>query len=299
MRAPATPTVNKLQLGALIRKFRNDCDLHQHELGLAVFTRLKTKQHAQTKIARIESGDLSLHEADLDKVLELLNVTDPDLVELMHRLHANSSQRGRWGGYRAVFGETFRKYVDLEEDADRIRGVDVGIISDLLQCEAYIRNMFSEDDVTEEVREARVQARKERTKLIYRGGEGRIFHFVLCESAFRKMYGSNRELIREQIAHIIAVSRLPGVTIQIAPFAQPSVTAAKAVQHPFTSLRIPAQGIASPLEFVYLATPGDRRYLDDKDAVEKYDRLFTQAIPAGQEREHARRFLEEISREYR
>lgn len=293
-----TPTVNKLQLGALLRKFRTDARLTQEELGKAVFPRV-SERHAQSKVARIEAGDLSLHRSDLRDVLARLDVTDAEMIELMERLHQHSSQRGRWGGYRAVFGESFRKYVDLEEDADRIRGVEVSVVPDLLQCEAYVHNLFSEDDVSEEVREARIKARMERAKLIYRGGEGRIFHFVLCESAVRKMFGPRREIVREQIAHIIALSRLPGVTIQVAPDSQPSVDAAKATTHPFTSLRIPVQGIASSLEFVYLSTPGDRRYLDDKDSVEIYDRLFTRAIPAGQEREHARRFLEEISREYR
>lgn len=299
MASVKSPTVNKLQLGALLRKFRTEADLKQEQLGQAVFPRVKEK-HAQSKIARIEAGDLMLHEADLRKMLAHLGVTDPDMIELMLRLLEHSSQRGRWGGYRAAYDETFRKYIDLEEDADRIRGVAVGVVPDLLQCESYVRALFGAGSGTEEVREAAVMARMARTDLLNRAGEDRIFHFVLCESALRKMYGPNREVLREQIGHLVALSRRPGITIQVAPFTQPSANAAMAVLYPFTTLRIPVQGIASSLEYVYLSTPGEeRRYLDDKPAVEVYDRLFTRAIPAGQEGDHARRFMQEISREYR
>lgn len=298
MASVKSPTVNKLQLGALLRKFREDAGLTQEQLGQRVFPKV-SPGYAQSKIAAIEGGDRSLHEADLKTMLARLDVTDPDMVALMQQLHEHSSQRGRWGGYRAVYGESFRKYIDLEEDADRIRGVGVGVIPDLLQCESYARALFG-DLYSSEVNEAAVQARMARTRLLQRAGEERIFHFVLCESALRKMYGPNRAVVREQVAHLIALTRMPGIIIQVAPFTQSSADAAKAILYPFTILRIPVQGIASSLEYVYLSTPGeDRRYLDDKSSVEVYDRLFTRAIPAGQEGEHARRFMQEISREYR
>jgi hypothetical protein len=298
MSGAATPTVNKLQLGALLKKFRVEAGLSQEQLGAQVFPRASART-AQSKVAAIEGGDRSLHESELARMQAVLDITDAPMIELMERMHRNSSQRGRWGGYRAAYGENFRKYIDLEEDADRMREVGVCVIPDMLQSEPYVRELLNDDDVSDEVREAQIKARIARTQLIRRAGEDRLFHFVLCESTLRKRFGSGRLVMREQIAHMLALSRMPGITIQVVPFPQSSATAAKAVLHPFASLRIPTQGIASSLEYVYLSTPGDRRYLDDKDSVEVYDRLFTRAVAAGLEGDHARRFMEEVSREHR
>ena len=128
--------------------------------------------------------------------------------------------------------------------------------------------------------------------------EHRSFHFILCESAARKAPKGNRAVVREQIAHVIALSRRANITVRVVPFIQPQ-NAADVMLYPFTYLRIPAERIAGSFEYVHIGAPDARRYLDHKQAVEVYSRHFTDAMEAGIGDDDARRFLMEISREYR
>src|SRR5688500_7119394 len=94
-----TPTVNKRQLGALIRYFRSQATpaISQQELGRRAFPRL-TPGAAQSRIANIEGGERSPDLRNLDLILDALGVTDPDVIQWAHDKHANTSQRGRWNG---------------------------------------------------------------------------------------------------------------------------------------------------------------------------------------------------------
>lgn len=297
-RVAATPTVNKLQLGALIKKFRRDSGMSQEQLGGHIFPRASVRTR-QSKLARIEAGELFPHVSELEKMQQVLGITDPELIAKMKFMHEHSSQRGRWGGYRAVFSESFRKYIDLEEDADRIRDIAVGVVPDLLQCEHYIQALLQERGRGDGWLKTVTEARLARAELLHRtDDEAPIVHFVLCESAIRRVYG-DRTVAREQIGHLIALSRLPNVTIQVVPFVTKSVGGSGHVLYTFTSMRIPTHTLASSLEFVYVSVPGDRRYLDDKESVEIYDRLFTGAVKVGLDDEDSRRFMNEIRREYR
>ena len=292
-----TPTVNRLQLGAVLKKFRIEAELSQEQLGQKVFVRMGARA-AQTKLATIENGDRSPHESELATLQAVLGISDPELVALMARMLENSSQRGRWGGYRAVHPESFRKYVDLEEDADLIRDVAVGLMPDLLMCESYTRAIFEGRTDTTEQFEASVSARLARTAILNEGEMKRRFHFILCESAVRKAPKGKRAVVREQIAHVISLSRRVNITVQVVPFIQ-AQDAADIMLYPFTYLRVPAEGIATSFEYVHIGAPDDRRYLDHKQAVQIYDRHFTGATEAGMGGNDARRFLLEISREYR
>lgn len=62
------------------------------------------------------------------------------------------------------------------------------------------------------------------------------------------------------------------VNLQVLPFDVEAPGGAMAFD--FTMLRIPSDGIAADLEFVYVECLDDARYLDDKDAVATYARLW-------------------------
>jgi hypothetical protein len=290
-----TPTVNRLQLGALLKKFRVDAGLSQEQLGRQVFPRIGGRA-AQSKLAAIEIGDRSLHASELEALQSVLGIRDPELITLMTGMLRASSQRGRWGGYRAAYAENFRKFVDLEEDADLIREVAVGLMPDLLMCENYVRAVLAGHKETAELFESTVTASSARAVVL--DDNERRFHFILCESAVRKAPRGDRALVREQVAHVIALSQRPNVAVQVVPFIQPMDTAYP-VLYPLTYLRIPADGFVDCFEYVHIGAPDDRRYLVDKQALQVYDRCFSDAAAAAIGGDDARRFLREISREYR
>jgi transcriptional regulator with XRE-family HTH domain len=298
-----TPTVNKLQLGSLVRHFREQAGLTQEQLGGKIFPRASVKS-AQNKIALVESGQGGIHPADLSKLLELCEVGDPDMLALIEQMHTNTSQRGRWGGYRAVYAEAFRKHIDLEEDASVIRQVEVEFCPDLIQCESYIRALFApgydEGFFTADFEQA-VQARLARGLVLQpsaAGDSGPVsFRVVLSESCLRRVIG-NREVMREQVSFLVGLSKLPNINLQIVPFTARVVTAYPTFDR-FSMFRIPAPGVAGDLEFVYLSNGNDPRYLDDKTSVEIHDRKFEDARASALRPDESRRFLKEIERDFR
>lgn len=287
-----TPTMNRRQLGALLKRFRMQKGMSQQELGMLVFPRSSART-AQSTLAAIESGQRSLHPADLSSLQQRLGIDDPDVIADMARMLEQSSQRGRWGGYRAVFEEGFRRWVDLEEEADRIRTVSVGLHPDLAMCEAYVREIFRGKTRDDDVYEASVAARMSRTKLLDQTDSERIFHFILDESCLHKAPRGNRVVLREQISHMIDLSRRENIRVQIVPFAPNSPHAEEAMLYPFTSVRVPSQGLESSLEFVFVGVAGDYRYIDAKPVVEIYDRRFSHATEAGLYGDAARRFMQD------
>ncbi len=132
-----TPTGRKLQLAALVRYLRERKQVTQHDAGHAVWARASAAS-VQNKIARLESADTGITPADLDSLLRAYGADDGHR-QLAALLNSELSQRGRWHGYRSIYSESYRRYVDLEEDAVLIRYVASERLPELLQCEEYVR----------------------------------------------------------------------------------------------------------------------------------------------------------------
>ncbi|MGH3821497.1 MAG: DUF5753 domain-containing protein [Pseudonocardiaceae bacterium] len=118
--------------------------------------------------------------------------------------------------------------------------------------------------------ENEVQARKERQAIFNREDPPEV-SFVLSESCLRRQVGG-REVMAEQLDFLAEMARLHNVQIQVLPF--DARTFAGRMIFRFTLLTIPAPGIAAPLEFVYVESYDDARYLDAKDAVAAYGSLW-------------------------
>lgn len=290
-----TPTVNKLRLGAILRKARLAAGWSQEQLGLKVFPRANAKS-AQSKLAGIEAGERGMNAFELAALQQALGITDPPLVAEMEFMHENSSQQGRWSGVRAMYSADFRKFVDLEEDSELVREVAVGMMPDLLMCRAYVERLFEGRADADQVN-AYVEARLAR-EAILTDGRPRRFEFVLCESALRKAPRSDRAVVRKQLAHVIKLSRLPHIEVQVVPFVGPAASEDTLMLYPFVYLRVPIYD-SEAQEFVNTGTHENRIWVDTASGVAPYSRRFASASAVAIKGEDARRFMEEIRREYR
>lgn len=297
-----TPTVNRLQLGSLLRHFREEARLTQEQLGARIFPKVSAKVQ-QTRIAKVESGERQLHEADLRSILDICQVTSTDQRALIDQLHANAAKRGRWSGYRAIYRENFRKYVDLETDTTWIRECALEVVPDLCQTEAYARALFGmqyeQGLLPENDFQVAVQARVARQEVIKvdrsDGQESAVLHVVASESSFRRIVG-NRAIMREQLAHVVRLSQQSNITFQVLPFHAPvhGVSLSRC-----SILRVPVPGLAGDLDFVYTRVGNDPRYLDDKPSVQWNEHNFQALSMSALPPHDSRVFLREIEREYR
>ncbi|TWG08822.1 helix-turn-helix domain-containing protein [Saccharopolyspora dendranthemae] len=283
----ATPTVRRLQLGNEMRHVRIKAGREQAEAADALDAGIG-------KISRLELGQGGISKGDLKLLLEFYEV-DPDEMQWMFELAKTRSSRGRWGEYRAVFPEWFRMYVDLETDAEEIRQVQGEIIPGILQTEGYIRAMDTASARREsEDIDSNVAARQERQAILTRDQPPSLA-CVLSESCLRRKVGT-AEVMRDQIDHLAEMGLQRNVSLQVLPFdvdAPPGGTS-----YDFTMLRIPSNGIAAPLEFVYVECLDDARYLDAKDAVLTYARLWDRLQAASLSPKESLKVLRSVRNEY-
>ncbi|MGH3836467.1 MAG: helix-turn-helix domain-containing protein [Pseudonocardiaceae bacterium] len=259
-----TPTVRRLVLSNELKRLR-------HESGATPEQAARHLGCRVSKISRIELAQSDIAAGDAKMLAELYGDAG-EHIEILLDLARGQRKRGRWDGYRAVYPEWFRMFVDLERDAATLRSVEVELIPGLLQTDSYIRALYADaqplgpaDNLEDEV-----QARKDRQAILTREDPPEV-SFVLSESCLRRQVGS-REVMVEQLDSLAEMARLHNVQIQVLPF--DARTFAGRIVYRFTLLRIPAPGIASPLEFIYVESYEDARYLDALDAVAAYGSLW-------------------------
>jgi hypothetical protein len=293
-----TPSGRKAQLGALLRHLREQVRLTQHDAGRAVWPK-SSDGSVQNKIARLESADTGISDDDLRALLKVYGVADGPITELALNLQTGTSQRGRWHGPRAVYTDSDRRYVDLEEDAQRIRLVATEQVPELLQCESYLRaRVRSAPDTA-------VQATIDRQRGVLFRENPPQFYAMLSESCIRRVQG-DRAVMREQIAHLIRVSEYPHVVIQLVPFdpgqhprAQRLASTNSGVLERFALLRLDAPGVldAFPryLDYAFTRSGNDLAWSDN---VQHYEEIWGQANAAALSRTATRTFLRDAADDF-
>lgn len=260
----ATPTVRRLLLRNELVRLRDAAGVTPKEAAKHLGCRV-------SKISRIELAQNNISASDAKMLAEFYGDT-PEHIEILLDLARGQNQRGRWNGYRQVYPDWFRMFVDLERDTATMRSVEVEMVPGLLQTENYIRALHDDAQpigAADEVERA-VKARKERQAILTMDDPPEV-SFILSESCLRRVIG-DRDVMREQLRYLAEVARLHNVQIQVLPFN--AKTYAGRIIFRFTLLTIPAQGIAAPLEFAYVEAHDDARYLDDKPAVTAYVSLW-------------------------
>ncbi|GAB3694144.1 helix-turn-helix domain-containing protein [Saccharopolyspora tripterygii] len=284
-----TPTVRRLLLSNELTRLRERAGVDPE----------KAAQHLgcrTSKISRIELAQSSIQAGDV-KLLGELYGADADHAEVLLDLARGQNQRGRWTGYRAVYPDWFRLFVELERDAAALKSVEVEVIPGLLQTENYIQALLegSQAGGREDNLESRVLARKERQDVFTRQDRPQL-SFVLSESCVRRNIGGP-EVMREQLRHLADMARRRNVQIQILPF--DARTYAGQVAYRFTLLNIPASGLTAPLDFVYVESHDDAQYLDAHDAVTSYGGLWGRLQAAALGPVESREFIAEVAEQMR
>ncbi|MFI7098842.1 helix-turn-helix domain-containing protein [Streptomyces sp. NPDC050161] len=262
------PTVLRIVLGTQLRRLREAAHITREAAGDAI-------RGSHAKISRLELGRVSCKERDVADLLTLYNVTDEadraDFLALARR----TSTPGWWHQYGDVLPGWFETHIGLEEAASVIRTYEVQFVPGLLQTPDYARAVTklghpraSADEI-----ERRVALRMQRQQLLSVPHAPRLWA-VIDEASLRRPLG-DRKVMDEQLRHLLTMSKLPNVTLQIAPFSLGGLAAAGG---PITILRFLEPDLP---DIVYLEQLTSALYLDKRDDVDHYlavmDRLSAQA----------------------
>ncbi|SEP84076.1 Helix-turn-helix domain-containing protein [Streptomyces radiopugnans] len=111
----------------------------------------------------------------------------------------------------------FHQWAQLETEAINLYTYECRLIPGLLQTEAYARTLFVDQLplLSDEQIEAQWVARAERQRLL-RERPGTTFGFILEEHLFLRQTGGP-EVTRELIDHVLEISKLRNVEVQIMP----------------------------------------------------------------------------------
>ncbi len=283
-------TARKLLLGREIAHMIAQAGVSQAEAAKIIET-------SQSRMTGLINGTGSITVGDLDRLADHLGFTDPGYKEALQTLRRDSHKRGFWStGYNRAYHEDFRLLVDLEKHAETERTCEIAAVPGLLQTEEFVRGMYRGAlNGTDVSHEDMVQARLARQKILG-SSDGPTQHFVLDESCLRRMWSPDRALMARQIEHIIELSKLPRVMIQVLPF---DTVLPDTFLHQFVYLQVPSPGVTGPLQIVYVENRGEFRYLDDKKTLAAYDDGWSRLTSAALSYEQSRAFMREIARGYK
>ncbi|MGX5185933.1 helix-turn-helix domain-containing protein [Streptomyces avermitilis] len=270
-RAEPAPTLLKMLVGVQLAGCRDDAGLSQEQAARAL-------GFSPAKLSRIEAGKgrRPPTEGDVRALLQLYG-TDAYEASVLLKLLQRAGEPGWWQRYdKRLMPEWFDRLVGLQEAAATIRTFEIQYVPGLLQTPAYTRAVVQRGLPTASAVEVqrRVELRTRRQEMLLRADAPRLWAIV-DESVLLRVLGS-RDVMREQLEHLIGMARRPEVTVQIVPL---DVTNASAPAIPVTYLRF--DGLDLP-DIVYLEHIKSANFLEDRDETEEYrltlDRLADEAL---------------------
>ena len=250
-----SPTVRRRELGALLRKLRN-------EQGFTVEQVAERLLCSPSKISRLETGHRNATLRDVRDLCDLYGITAKAERDRFMTLAREARQQAWWQSYDL----TYSTYAGLEFEAVAIDDFQSSVVPGLLQTPDYARagHLGTLPRLSSEEIERQIEAKLTRQQVLTRAEPPR-FRAVLDEAVLHRLTGGGR-VMNAQLGKLIEASRLPNVTIQVIPFA---VGAHPGVESNFNILTLPAtSGV------VFVEGLVGSIYLERPEDLERYDRVF-------------------------
>ncbi|MFJ3663925.1 helix-turn-helix domain-containing protein [Streptomyces sp. NPDC090119] len=283
MASNVNPTVRRRRLGQELRKLRELKGMTAEEVADRLLV-------SQSKISRLENGRRSISQRDVRDLCGVYEVEDQRVVDSLMEMARDSRQQGWWH----TFGDIpYSVYIGLETDAQSLRVYEPQLVTGLLQTRAYaealVRGALPETSTAEI--EKRVKVRMRRQDRVTDESNPLRLWVVLDEAALHRVVGS-KLIMREQLEHLIELSQLPHVTVQVLPF---EVGAHPGLNGQYAILEF---ADAADSSVVYLEGVTSDLYLEKAPDVQKYavmyEHLRAQALPV----EQSQRFIQDAAKRF-
>jgi transcriptional regulator with XRE-family HTH domain len=220
-------------------------------------------------VSKIEKGTQGLTVRNIKAYARVTGLSKAKTDELL-LLAANDDTYDDWlVEFREDMPDWFALYPELEQDAVQIWTYSSELVEGLFQtpdyAEAIVRAGLPE--ISAEDLERSVQLRKRRQSLLRRENPPRL-RLVLNEAVVRRQVGGEA-VMAEQMRHLVSLSELDHVTIQLLPF---SAGAHPGMKSGFTLLRFP-EGF-DDMDCVYLENNNGGVWQEVLEHVAEYSTTF-------------------------
>ncbi|WP_320779073.1 helix-turn-helix transcriptional regulator [Streptomyces sp. CRN 30] len=283
MASNVNPTVRRRRLGQELRRLREQKGMTAEEVADRLLV-------SQSKISRLENGRRSISQRDVRDLCGVYEVEDLRVVDSLMQMAKDSRQQGWWHAFGDV---PYSVYIGLETDAASLRVYDPQVVPGLLQTEAYAAALIDGALVeapTADV-EKRVKVRMRRQERISSPDYPLRLWTVLDEAALRRVIG-NDQIMHEQLQHLIKMSELPHVTVQVIPF---SMGAHPGVSGQYAILEFPDTADSS---VVYIEGVTSDLYLEKAQDVQQYSVMYEHLRAQAWGADRSRKFIAEVADGY-
>ncbi len=260
--------MRRRRLGAELRRLRESAHLTIDRVA-------KTMECSDSKISRIENGQVGATPRDVRDMLTLYEVSDQRRDELV-KLAREAREKGWWRAFGDVPGSS---YASFDAAASSVRIYQALLVPGLLQTATYARAVLGAvaPELPSEEVERRIEFRMARQRERLAKSEPPALWALLDEAVLRRTAGG-REVMREQLARLVDAAAQPTVTLQVVPFAEGLHAG---VDGPFTIFAFPDP---DDPDVVYFENHTRESVIEEAEEVARYrqafERISKAALPA-------------------
>ncbi|MFF5261393.1 helix-turn-helix domain-containing protein [Actinomadura viridis] len=240
--------------------------LHLREVtGLTADEVAKRLGWTPSTLTRIERNDWRLPKIHLvEALLDVYGVTGSQRDELIgYALQAR--ERGWWERYKHLSAEE-GTYIGLEHEASAIRQFAPMRLPDLLQIPGYCRSRHAG---APDIAADHCAVTSERQRLLTAPAPVTLWA-LLWESVLHHQV-AGPDVQAEQLEHLLAVTDLPNVTIQVVPFTAGPLPAIGGFTH------MALHDAVDP-EAVYVESPAGETWIEDPARVAHFTAVFERLL---------------------
>ncbi|MEU7292277.1 helix-turn-helix domain-containing protein [Streptomyces exfoliatus] len=283
MASNVNPTVRRRRLGQELRKLREAKNMTAEQVAERLLV-------SQSKISRLENGRRSISQRDVRDLCGVYEVEDDRMVDSLMQMAKDSRQQGWWHAFGDI---PYSVYIGLETDAESLRMYESQIIPGLLQTPAYAEAVISGamPESTPTDIDKRVTVRTRRQERIRDEERPLRLWAVIDEGALHRIVGS-RQLMVEQLEHLLEQSHLPHVTVQVIPF---EMGAHPGISGQYSILEFPDTSDSS---VVYIEGVTSDLYLEKAQDVGKYSVMYEHLRAQALNVEQTREFIAEMAKKH-
>ncbi|WP_329033220.1 helix-turn-helix domain-containing protein [Streptomyces sp. NBC_01725] len=255
----AKTTTRRRQLGAMMRKLRASKGMTLEEAGRLVGV-------SKATVSRYETQEGPVKWPIVDALCREYDASDAERNAVV-ALAKDAKQQGWWGPFSNSIPAEMSLLLTLEDEASREDHFSCVYVPGLLQTRNYNTAIQQANEMhlaPQEV-ERLVDIRMKRQEILNRAQPPHLWA-ILDESVIRRVVGS-REIMHEQLNHLLEANESPDITLQILPFAKGAHSAALGS---FVILG----GVEASLDVVYVDLHVGSLFMEKDEELNRYRLAF-------------------------
>lgn len=277
------PTIPRWQLGEVLTNLRQKSGRSRDEVA-------ELMDCSESKVRKIEEGRIGISRIELLYLLDTYGVENESDRTNLVELAKQGKARGYWASYGSM-PTAVQNLLGIEGTATTIRLFELTMVDGMLQTEAYARALIESTwHPGQTPVDSQVRLRMERQQRLLDEDPPEIWA-IFDEAALRRVIGS-REIMRDQLRHLLEIGRQTNLNIQVIPFGHGGH---HGLLGPLKLLEFPEE-FHSPV--AYAETQAGSFYLEKDAEVQRCNVAYNHMIAAALSQQESAKLIRSIAAEF-